>query len=185
MQKQQERVPIIQRGFSVDAKGADKDWMLMLFNFISYITAASATTVFFSQIMLIFGDGSNNVPGTVVRLYGVVLCVGVVLAEFELTEVVRTFIIVQNWITRGLAYIFVGLLAYDHDETTLDSSSLAYVNVTSLGLIGIGGLYMVMGVACMKKLRDDKMAKYIQLLSHTEIQKAIANSRTSQDSSSL
>jgi hypothetical protein len=180
---QQERVPIIQKGFSVDAKGADKDWMLILFNFISYITAASATTVIFSQLMLIFGNGTSDIAGTCIRLYGILLGLGVILAEFETTEVVRTFMVIQNWITRGLFYIFVGLLAYDHEDISLDASSSAYVSFSSLSLVFIGILYMVMGVACMKSLRDDKMAKYIQLLSHTEIQKAIANSRSARESS--
>jgi hypothetical protein len=175
-----ERVPIIQKGFSIDAKGADTDCLLGFFNLISYLTAISATTVLFSQIMLIFGGGSDNVPGTLIRIYGILLCIGVILAEFELTEVVRTFIVIQNWISRGLLYIFVGLLANNHEETTLDENSLSYVNLSSLSLIFLGLVYMIMGGFCMKKIRDDKMAKYIQLLSHTEIQKAIANSRASQ-----
>ena len=40
-------------------------------------------------------------------------------------------------------------------------------------MIILGSIYSMMGVFCMKKLKDDRMAKYVQLLSHLEIQKAI------------
>ena len=137
------------------------------------MTAASATTVIFTQIILIFAETALNVAGVCIRIYGIILAVGVILCEFELTETIRTFIILQNWITKGLSYIFVGLLAYNHTKTRLDNDSEEYVKFSSLSMIILGSIYSMMGVFCMKKLKDDRMAKYVQLLSHLEIQKAI------------
>lgn len=137
------------------------------------MTAASAVTVIFSQIILAFSEVASNLASACIRVYGIVLAMGVIMCEFEVTETIRTFIILQNWITRGLSYIFVGLLAYNHTETILDRSSTSYVNFSSLSLILLGSVYSMMGIFCMKKLKDDRMAKYVQLLSHLEIQKAI------------
>ena len=64
------------------------------------------------------------------------------------------------------------------DIADLDKSSLDYVNYASISLMCLGGLYSIMGILCMKRLRDDRMAKYIQLMSHIEIQKAISGSRS-------
>ena len=103
--------------------------------------------------MLILSYGTLDIPGVLIRLYGIALGIGVILTEFELTEIVRTFILLQKWVTRGAIYIFIGLLAYEHTDTSLDASSLTYINFSSLSLIGIGGLYSVMGIFCLKKLR--------------------------------
>jgi len=104
----EERTALTQRGFSVEAKGADKvcgnleitktcmsaysalhsssttshtharthkthffqtkyqDYLLALFQIISYTTAASAVTVIFTQIILISSSPlDTNIPGTV------------------------------------------------------------------------------------------------------------------------
>ena len=146
---------------------------MLFFNLYSYITAASSTTVIFSQIMLMLSTPSSDFAGICIRIYGIVLCVGVILTEFELTEVVRSFVILQvsprifnefisilfsfssclnlpcprtpfqlqRWLTRGLVYIFVGLLAYEHPNVVLDSSALTYVTFSSLSLVGLGALY--------------------------------------------
>ena len=137
------------------------------------MTAASGMTVIFSQLILIFSEITVNPAGAFIRVYGIVLAMGVTMCEFELTETIRTFMILQNWMTRGLSYIFVGLLAYNHTEISLHSSAAAYVKFSSLSLIILGSIYSMMGLFCMKRLKDDRMAKYVQLLSHLEIQKAI------------
>ena len=137
------------------------------------MTAASGMTVIFSQIILILSEITVNLADAFIRVYGIVLATGVIMCEFELTETIRTFMILQNWMTRGLSYIFVGLLAYNHTEISLHSSAAAYVKFSSLSLIILGSIYSMMGLFCMKKLKDDRMAKYVQLLSHLEIQNAI------------
>ena len=172
-----ERSLLTPKGFSYEAKDADKDWMLISFNLIAYITIASATTVIFTQIMLIFGSVAYDPTDVIIRLYGILLCIGVILCELELTEVVRTFIVLQNWISRGFAYIFVAMLALNHGTLNLDSTTMKYVEFSTSSLICLGSLYIFMGIFCLKKLRDDKMARYIQLLSHLEIQKVISNSK--------
>lgn len=40
-----------------------------------------------------------------IRLYTMVLCVGVALTEMEWTRTLREFKLLQNWISRGLIYI--------------------------------------------------------------------------------
>ena len=67
----------------------------------------------------------------------------------------------------------MGLLAYNHTGTSLDSHGEGYVNFSSSSLIILGSIYSMMGIFCMKKLKDDRMAKYVQLLSHLEVQRAI------------
>jgi ABC-type lipoprotein release transport system permease subunit len=98
------------------------------------------------------------------------------LAELEWTESVRSFQLVQNWISRGLIYVFVGLLALDNDEEDLNYSISEYIFIASLALIALGITYSFLGLLCCKRFKDEKMAKYIQLLSHLEVQNALSRS---------
>jgi hypothetical protein len=69
------------------------------------------------------------------------------------------------------------MLALNHGTLNLDSTTMKYIEFSTSSLIGLGSLYIFMGIFCLKKLRDDKMARYIQLLSHLEIQKVISSSK--------
>ena len=156
--------------------GEEQDCNLFLFTIASYFTIASAFAVTIAQLILILGVAEVLLVETSVRIYGIVLCIGVIFTELEMTEVARSFILLQNWIFRGVCYAFVGLLAmnYSNVNENLDISSQLYVTVSSLSLVTMGTIYSCMGVLCLKRIRDDKMAKYIRLLSHLEIQNAMS-----------
>ena len=49
--------------------------------------------------------------------------------------------------------------------------------------MAIGVLYFVMGAICLKRVRDKKLAKYIQLLSNFEMQSAIKKIKNMDESS--
>jgi hypothetical protein len=94
----------------------------------------------------------------------------------EWTESIRTFQLIQNWISRGLIYVFVGLLALDNNGEILDYSVSDYVFFAPVSLIVFGVTYSILGLLCCKRFKDEKMAKYIQLLSHLEVQSALSRS---------
>lgn len=39
-----------------------------------------------------------------IRCYGVIFCLGVILAELEVTKAIRDMVLVQNWVSRGAFY---------------------------------------------------------------------------------
>ena len=153
------------------------DCTLFIFTMASYFTMASSCTVGMAQLILILGAQYLDIVGTIVRMYGIVLCGVAILAELEITEAIRSSAMLQNWVARGIFYIFLGLLALNNSNynENLDSSAQTYVTAASLSLVTMGCIYSFMGLLCLKRLKDDRMAKYIQLLSHREIQEARGN----------
>jgi len=151
-----------------------RDCALTLFLLISACTALSAVSVAVAQVLSIAFTKGLTAAGIAIRCYGVVLSAGVVFGEMEWNPI-REFVLVQNWFSRGLAYIFVGLLALEEtDEKGLSNATAEmFVSFAALGLVVLGMLYSLMGICCLKRIRDQKMARYIQLLSHAEVQEAL------------
>lgn len=113
--------------------------------------------------------------------------------EIAIADPLRAFFVVQSWALRGLCYIFVALLLFIDNDAVIAKQPklLIYINFSSLTLVAFGVLYWLMvglrvienslmlslywcfvlsqGVFCLKPVRDNKMAKYIQLLSQAEV----------------
>jgi hypothetical protein len=120
-----------------------------------------------------------------------------ILIELELTTAARESNLCQSWEYRGFGYIFLGLLhastamttkcqgAEDRDEeeeeenTVAVESSLTFQLLTkfiSLSLMIIGVLYILLGLLNMKRVRDEKMARYVQLISYLEVRSSLSHS---------
>jgi hypothetical protein len=108
---------------------------------------------------------------TGVRLYLVVFSVIAILIELEITSAARSSSLCQTWEYRGLGFVFLGLLhAYTYlDEDFEIPTVLFLLNVTAYSLIASGVGYVVLGLAKTKRIRDEKMARYIQLISYMEV----------------
>ena len=79
--------------------------------------------------------------------------------------------IIQNWILRGFLYSFIGLIGMEQDlairveEISAGSASvlgpdfltlfaMLFINITAWTIIGVGILYMLLGIVCMQGLYD-------------------------------
>ena len=107
-------------------------------------------------------------------------CLGVVLCECEWTSGMRETPLLQNWCGRGLFYAFVGLLAYDDKKVGgLEGGGLLAelvglgAHYAALAQVACGALYFVMGLCCLRRLRDHKLARWRLALLHAEVQDAL------------
>lgn len=111
-----------------------------------------------------------SVYDLIYRLYGLIFaCIGF-MCEMEWTETIRTTSLLQYWTTRGLFYAFVALFTVrEYGEVRLpllrylDGQLLVLSLGSALGMVGV--LYSAMGLFCLKKIRDQKMARYMRMLS--------------------
>ncbi len=105
-----------------------------------------------------------------IRLFICLFCILAVLVELELTSTVRGSMMCQSWPLRGIFYIFVGLLqAFVHEDGWADTTLVGIVITTSYGFLFGGVIYVFMGLLQVKRIHDEKMARYIQLISFMEV----------------
>lgn len=107
--------------------------------------------------------------------YGLVFPIAVFLTEMEWTETIRSSILLQSWTSRGLFYIFIGLFTYEtHKEFYSGTKKMRNaLFVVSCIMMTFGLVYSFMGLIYLKKIRDQKLAHYIGLVSNFEMQNAI------------
>lgn len=109
-----------------------------------------------------------------VRLYMITFSVVGVLIELEITAAARSSSLCQFWEFRGFGFIFIGILhAYTYLDEELNNSTSIFLNVTSYGVIFSGVVYILLGLFNLKRIRDEKMARYIQLISFMEVSEPV------------
>ena len=171
-----------------DAEGSkhiERGWPLNAFILVSNLTVASALSVAAAQVLNLtaFFSATTRDVGMLtiqqfsMRVYGLVFCAGIVFVEMEWVKALREIALVQNWISRGLFYIFVGLLAYEeqYEANTHRWQSTAvftYIETAASVMCWMGVTYSVMGIFCLKKIRDRKMARYRTALLQAEVREA-------------
>lgn len=99
----------------------------------------------------------------ILRCYFAFFCTFFILAEFELFQSS-----LNNWMLRGFLYTFLGMVSKEQHVAMLANETLIapkqywndvkwpsiFVEVTSWSFMGIGCLYFLLGVFCLKALRD-------------------------------
>lgn len=68
--------------------------------------------------------------------------------------------------------MFIGLLelALDNDVDDWKVEVIPFsIILSGSSMLIVGVLYLLMGVCCLKKTRDDRMARYIQLMSYLQV----------------
>jgi hypothetical protein len=105
-------------------------------------------------------------------MYIVVFSLAVILTELDWTAPIRNSILSQSWTFRGLFYIFIGLLEFVlhidiHDWRGQLIPFSVVVSASFMTLVG--AIYSFMGIICLKKTKDERMARYIQLMSYLQV----------------
>ena len=117
----------------------------------------------------------------ILRCYGVLFGVIIVLVEAESLQLLDHMAILESWIARGLCYGFVGLLdllfehrdkentprpdGSSHSPTPPEvPSSLPYLiifwrNITGILVITSGALYFIFGSCCFRRLKGFTILK--------------------------
>eukprot|EP00538_Stauroneis_constricta_P006908 CAMPEP_0119551090 /NCGR_PEP_ID=MMETSP1352-20130426/4454_1 /TAXON_ID=265584 /ORGANISM="Stauroneis constricta, Strain CCMP1120" /LENGTH=218 /DNA_ID=CAMNT_0007597099 /DNA_START=162 /DNA_END=818 /DNA_ORIENTATION=+ len=157
------------------------------FVLVNAITVTTALLMIIAQVLGMYFKELSLVD-YVVRFYMIGLCMTVVLNELEWTSMVKDSQLLQNWITRGLVYAFIGILGieqfqaspefrgHSNDEDDGDDDSetgnpfnaaaLRFIWIISNVMVGVGCLYVVMGVCCMQIISRRLRTDYDERLVH-------------------
>lgn len=168
-----DELPIINNDLDDAPERPKIDPCLWVFHFIEGITAISAILLFSTQIapfLFVRAKHLNKDLGFVAiieRLYISVFCILVVITESRVPiPLVRDSQILQQYISRGFLYSFIGIICLEeaHSERVLglltDTAGFhilwaaLFMEVSAWSMLGMGMLYMALGILCMKILRD-------------------------------
>jgi hypothetical protein len=176
----------------------DRGYFLKFCSLVSSLAALVLSFVIVIHIIFIICISDltslRSIYELVYRLYGLTFgCIGL-MCEMEWTETIRTTSLLQYWTTRGLFYIFIALFTLQQyaeiplSIRLLDVDIIVLILGTILACVGL--LYCIMvsvnwyriltnaylsclclsqGLFCLKKIRDQKMARYLRILSGFEV----------------
>eukprot|EP00980_Cylindrotheca_fusiformis_P001002 scaffold274_cov119-Cylindrotheca_fusiformis.AAC.4 len=118
--------------------------------------------------MLFLPTEALNPGAIVLKFYVAIFCVVFVLVEYNAPiGFLKDSMILQNYLSRGFIYTFLGVSALeeayservqDTVEHASDSFHVAWIGVfmqvSAWMIFGVGVVYMVLGLCCLKRLRD-------------------------------
>ena len=105
-----------------------KGFVLNMFNFFSFLTIISAIFVCFTQIIsvlykldiLFFGSTAHTTMSylrIIIQFYDILFCIYAYLTEMEFNALQHS-IVINNWVFRGILYIFFSLLTFNDKDTS-------------------------------------------------------------------
>ncbi|CAM9231900.1 unnamed protein product [Chrysoparadoxa australica] len=140
--------------------GSSSSRVLCFFFLLTSLTVLTAVAVAATNVAIIvmkIRDGHElaDLRGILLRGYGVLFSIFILGAELEWRIVQRYFGFLKNWVTRGVAYAFVGLVTWDASVAgTSQSAWDVCQTIVSFMMIGIGALYAVLGLMCMRTVKE-------------------------------
>jgi protein-S-isoprenylcysteine O-methyltransferase Ste14 len=161
---------------------------LWVFHLLEGICCVASLMLLTTQILpLIFMAGSNDMVSKVgitslaLRIYISLFCVLFMLTELQV-PILRSSVLLDNYASRGFLYSFLGLVcveqAYSERVKEIVESGKSqfhiewvaiFMQISSLLMLGMGIVYIVLGMFCLKRFRDklkqqekDQWKKYRQ-----------------------
>ena len=141
------------------------------FILVAILASLSALCMAAGQILGIFIYENGPVQHAL-RGYVLILCVLVILIEIEWPTAIHETFLFRNWISRGLLYVFIGVIGMQESDTSeiVESDKMeTYETIADIvvavawNMIGLGCLYLLMGMLCLQyalnRLRNDYQAR--------------------------
>lgn len=145
---------------------------LYIFHIFSAIAVMSSTCLIATQIIpIVWLANHNQVSENLLTLglksYITLFCVMFVVVEADLkVPLIRSSPLMQNYFSRGFIYSFIGLVCVEesYSERIKDSITARdafhvgwiaiFMQISSWFMLGVGLVYMLFGMCCLKRLRD-------------------------------
>ena len=160
--------------------GPKKTPLHVLFDILRYLAIISSAAIFFTQLLpIVWLRNEKIITGLqyFVRIYLMIFCVSFVLLESRIPLLRRlTFPAHDNWILRGFMYTFIGIIGMEQDvaikvEEIASGSHLLgpdygsllaslSISVTTWIMVGVGVLYMILGMMCLQNLYERMETDY-------------------------
>ena len=144
-----------------------------LFIIINIIAVAACLLLILSQVLPIFVVKEvQTILQLTLRGYLTFFCLIFIFAEMELPlPFVRSSQSLHNFISKGFNYTFVAIVAMEQAQADLVEEFIKkrtndpmgmdlswfhalFVEIPAWVMLGVGALYMVMGILCMRPVRD-------------------------------
>ncbi|CAM9314044.1 unnamed protein product [Scytosiphon promiscuus] len=133
---------------------------LCFFRFLAVLTVLLALIVIGTNCYIIYDKYSEiKARGVLLRVYGILFSIFIIFAELEWAKFTKFFGFLKYWPARGLFYIFVGLITWDQTDSTSSSSYGTYEDIVSFLMMGVGGIYFLLGLACMRTVKEAERAR--------------------------
>jgi hypothetical protein len=148
--------------------------VLWLFHLLQGVAVIAALCLLVTQAIPITLKASTSYPVSItflslaLKVYISLFCITFVLVESNLPiPFIRTSELLQAFISRGFIYSFLGLICVEeayservrdivsHGKDEFHVGWLAiFMQISSWFMLGVGALYMLLGVFCLRGLRD-------------------------------
>ncbi|CAB1102351.1 unnamed protein product [Ectocarpus sp. CCAP 1310/34] len=133
---------------------------LCFFRFLAVLTVVLALVVIGTNCYIIYDKYTEiKARGILLRVYGILFSIFIIFAELEWSKFTKFFGFLKYWPARGLFYIFVGLITWDQTDATSSSSYGTYEDIVSFLMMSVGGIYFLLGLACMRTVKEAERAR--------------------------
>ena len=134
---------------------------------VKMVAGIAALNMFIGQVIGIFFQEDGPIQ-YVLRFYVMLLCGLAILVELEWTRYARESKILQNWITRGSYYGFIGVIGLEENDTSRDKNtgkegfdmSHNYLRVVAWTMIYVGIVYFLLGIFCCQLYYNRRREDY-------------------------
>mmetsp|Transcript_14352 Transcript_14352/g.22402 ORF Transcript_14352/g.22402 Transcript_14352/m.22402 type:complete len:295 (-) Transcript_14352:1255-2139(-) len=155
---------------------------LNLFHFLEFMGVLASIGLLTTQALPLFfvPIAEIGILQLALRLYVSLFCLSFMLVEFNVpARFIRDSTILQAYFSRGFIYSFIGLIGMEESYAVTVKTLTAegnggthqydafriswaplFILVSSWLMVITGVLYMLLGICCMKKLRDSLNKKY-------------------------
>lgn len=161
-----------------------KPLALRAFHSIELIAIVASLRLAGTQIIPLLLTPIREIPilNLALRLYISFFCIGICLIEFQV-PIIQTSFVSQSYLTRGLLYAFLALVAMNDAafsgqlELVRNVLSVPWASIftelTAWPIFIVGHVYILLGVCCAKPFRDGLNKTYQEQL--TEYHRAIGD----------
>jgi hypothetical protein len=149
---------------------------------ISLIVGLSSLLMCISQFVGLALQATTNIQ-YVVHIYGILLSVLAMMTELGWTSIVTDSKILNNWISRGIFYTFIGMIGLMQDEAEplkKDNESIGgrnvdmmFIYVVAYLMIACGVLYFCMGILCLQVLARKQREEHKENVKEAKLKKKI------------
>eukprot|EP00978_Attheya_sp_CCMP212_P000422 scaffold867_cov50-Attheya_sp.AAC.1 len=143
-----------------------RSWVRMVFVFISVFAIFIALAAGIGQFLSLFYQEINGAIHYVLRVYVVSFSALVVVNELEWFAFTRESRVLHNWVSRGLLYSFVGVIALQENQVTPQDDNPAvdgamyYVAAADWAILGMGMVYFAMGIIGLQRIDEKHREDY-------------------------
>lgn len=134
---------------------------------VSSVSLLTLLAMIIAQLLLFFSE--DDFFSQLLRAYIIIFCFLFMFVELEWpTWISHKLIGVNNWMVRGLIYSFIGLVGMEESSTVLATKPFSlmaisvFIGVSSWVLVGVGVLYLLLGMLCMRSLKEKVRDDYYE-----------------------